>query len=193
MTILRKAVAASFVVLALGACTQKAAPPPAEPIVAAQDKIAAGRYLVKIGGCNDCHTGGYNESGGALPEAEWLTGIPVGFMGPWGTTYPMNLRLSVQNMSEDEWVGAMHQRKTLPPMPWPAINAMNEQDLRAVYQFIHSLGPKGDPAPKALGPGVQPEGPYIVFAPLIGKPPTNLAPPPPSAAPPPAESAKPPG
>lgn len=42
-----------------------------------------GKYLVLIGGCNDCHTPGFIESDGKGPaESEWLTGSPVGFRGP---------------------------------------------------------------------------------------------------------------
>ena len=51
-----------------------------------------GRYLVVLGGCNDCHTPGYAASGGATPEAQWLLGDALGYLGPWGTTYPSNLR-----------------------------------------------------------------------------------------------------
>jgi mono/diheme cytochrome c family protein len=63
--------------------------------VAADSQIDAGRYLVKIGGCNDCHTPGFAMTNGASPaEPEWLTGDGVGFSGPWGVSYPANLRLS---------------------------------------------------------------------------------------------------
>ena len=54
----------------------------------AKDANARGRYLVQIGGCNDCHTPGYAMSGGKVPEKQWLTGDAVGWNGPWGTTYP---------------------------------------------------------------------------------------------------------
>ena len=30
--------------------------------------------------------------------------MPVGFQGPWGTSYPANLRLTVQSMTETQWV-----------------------------------------------------------------------------------------
>ncbi len=53
--------------------------------VNAVSQIDAGRYLVKIGGCNDCHTPGYVEqlmmTGKAMPEADWLMGSDVGFAG----------------------------------------------------------------------------------------------------------------
>ena len=38
----------------------------------AGDQVARGRYLVTIGGCNDCHTDGYLQNGGNVPEDDWL-------------------------------------------------------------------------------------------------------------------------
>ena len=32
--------------------------------------IERGRYVVEIGGCNDCHTAGYAEAGGKAAEAD---------------------------------------------------------------------------------------------------------------------------
>jgi mono/diheme cytochrome c family protein len=66
----------------------------AVPALAQQGDAARGRYIALIGGCNDCHTAGFPQKGGEVPEAEWLLGNPVGFRGPWGTTYPTNLRLT---------------------------------------------------------------------------------------------------
>ena len=101
--------------------------------------VERGRYLVTISGCNDCHTAGYLEQGGATPESQWLTGSPVGYQGPWGTTYAANLRLVAGRMTEAEWVA--HARKErLPPMPWFNVKAMSDTDLKAVYAFIRSLG-----------------------------------------------------
>src|SRR5262245_52122473 len=59
-----------------------------------------GRYLVAITGCNDCHTPGFGEAGGQVPEQQWLIGDQLGFRGPWGTTYPANVRLLLAEMSE---------------------------------------------------------------------------------------------
>lgn len=69
----------------------------------ATDSIERGRYLVKIGGCNDCHTPGYLEKAGNVPEDRWLIGDSLGFNGPWGTTYPTNLRQLLRTMGEDDW------------------------------------------------------------------------------------------
>lgn len=135
------------------------------PHVVTTDAVAAGRYLVVVGGCNDCHTPGYAESGGALPESEWLVGSPVGWRGPWGTTYPANLRLTTQTLSEDAFVAVLHTRKALPPMLWPAVNALSEQDARAIYHFIHSLGPKGEAMPATVPPDAEPATPYFDMMP----------------------------
>lgn len=139
-----------------------------EPHVAAKDQIAAGKYIVEIGGCNDCHTPGFAEGGGKTPEDEWLVGVPVGYRGPWGTSYPSNLRLSVQNTPEDAWVATMSEREALPPMPWPSLHAMNERDLRATYAYIKSLPVKGAPAPAPLPPTEEPTTPYFWFVPITG-------------------------
>jgi len=121
-----------------------------------------GRYLVKIAGCNDCHTPNYPETAGAVPEKDWLTGVPVGFQGPWGTTYAANLRLVFAGMTEAQWMkGARHALK--PPMPWFALRDMTDGDLRALYRYIKSLGPAGQPAPAYVPPGGKVTTPVLTW------------------------------
>lgn len=139
----------------------------ARPHVSAATPEEAGRYLVILGGCNDCHTPGWAESNGTLPEEAWLTGAPVGFQGPWGTSYPANLRLLVQALDEDAWVARMKSGQGLPPMPWVNVTRADEADLRALYGFIRSLGPAGAPAPAAVGPDQTPATPYISMMPVM--------------------------
>lgn len=124
--------------------------------------LERGRYLVMIGGCNDCHTPGFAVSGGKLPEKDWLVGDSVGFSGPWGITYASNLRLLVSNMTQQDWIKRAHSEMR-PPMPAPSLHHMHEDDLKAVYRFIASLGPAGKPAPQYLPPGSKPTGPVVVF------------------------------
>ena len=71
----------------------------------------------------------------------------------------------MQNTTEDSFVEMLHTRKALPPMPWMNVNRMSEQDARALYQFIRSLGPGGEPSPATVPPGQTPKTPYIVVAP----------------------------
>ena len=125
--------------------------------------VERGRYLVKIAGCNDCHTPGYAESGGKVPENEWLTGDRLGWRGPWGTTYPSNLRLYMQSLSESQWVTVAGSTQFRPPMPWFALRDMPEEDRRAIYHFVKHLGPAGEPAPAYLPPDQEPKGPYVLF------------------------------
>jgi mono/diheme cytochrome c family protein len=129
-----------------------------------QSRIERGRYLVTIGSCNVCHTPGFAGKAGQLPESEWLTGLAIGYQGPWGTSYPTNLRLSAASLTEDQWV-MIARAPRLPPMPWYALKGMSDDDLRAIYQFIRSLGPKGERAPAAMGPGIAVKTPFIVFTP----------------------------
>jgi len=125
--------------------------------------VERGRYLVKIAGCNDCHTPDYMALVGNVPEHQWLTGEALGWRGPWGTTYGSNLRLFFQQIDEEQWLTLARTVEYRPPMPWFALRAMTEEDLRAIYRYIDQAGPAGDPAPAYLPPGVEPEGPYAQF------------------------------
>jgi mono/diheme cytochrome c family protein len=126
-------------------------------------QVQRGRYLVKIAGCNDCHTPGYATSGGKVPEARWLTGDSLGWRGPWGTTYAPNLRLYMRDISEAKWVATAKTMETRPPMPWFVLHDMTEQDLRAIYKYVNALGPAGEPAPMFVPPGREPKTPYVQF------------------------------
>ena len=153
----------------MAACAPLAAlaAPPAAPAAtssaATARQIERGRYLVRITGCNDCHTPGYGASGGKVPEQEWLVGDALGYRGPWGTTYATNLRLRVAGMTEAQWLALAGQAKMRPPMPWPSLHAMQQDDLKAIYRYITHLGPKGRPAPAYRPPGDPPRGPIVVF------------------------------
>lgn len=135
------------------------------PYVHATDLVAAGEYLSVVGGCNDCHTPGWDTTMGDVPSDDRLTGSPVGFRGPWGTSYPANLRLSVQSHSSADWIAMVRARTGSPPMPWMNLHQMRDRDLRAIYTYIRHLGPKGEPAPALVPPGQEPATPYILMVP----------------------------
>jgi mono/diheme cytochrome c family protein len=134
------------------------------------EMITRGRYIVKVTGCNDCHTPNYGERNGQVPENEWLIGTPIGYKGPWGTTYAKNLRRLLANKTETEWVTYAKKMQAKPPMPWYNVNALSEEDLKAIYQFIHYLGDNPNKVPKELPPGETPKTPYINFEVIL---PTN--------------------
>jgi mono/diheme cytochrome c family protein len=125
--------------------------------------VKYGGYLVKITGCNDCHTPGYMFSDGDIPESLWLTGDTFGWRGPWGTTYGPNLRLLLNKLTEEQWVSLAETLRSRPPMPWFNLNAVTEKDLGAIYQFVRYLGPAGELAPSYLPPGQEPPGPHAIF------------------------------
>jgi mono/diheme cytochrome c family protein len=125
--------------------------------------VARGRYLVMIAGCNDCHTPGYLVKTGDVQEAQWLTGSALGWCGPWGTTYPANLRLLLENLTEDQWIKLARTLKARPPMPWFDLREMTESDLRAIGAYIRYKGPAGAPAPAYLPPGKKPSTPCVQF------------------------------
>lgn len=132
---------------------------------ASAEVLARGRYMVVTGHCNNCHTANYQRSAGKIPETEWLTGRDIGHRGPWGTTYPTNLRLNVNRMSETEWVAYASTLKAGPGMPSWSLRDTSAGDLRAMYQFIKSLGPSDIPSRQRLPPGQEPQTLYIRVVP----------------------------
>lgn len=135
------------------------------PFVRAETPVEAGKYLVAIVGCGDCHTAAHDATiGRKFTEIE-LAGNPVGYRGPWGTTYAANLRLVTQHMTEDKWVVLLKTHDGRPPMPWGDVQRMNERDLRAMYRYIRSLGPAGKAAPRFVPPGREPVTPYVDLTP----------------------------
>lgn len=129
----------------------------------ADASVQRGRYVVTIGGCNDCHTPGFAMSGGKVGEKEWLVGDSLGWRGPWGTTYAVNLRRYMQSLTEKAWVDKARHLTARPPMPYWALNGMTDADLRAVYRFVRSLGAAGELAPSYIPPGQEPKPPYVTF------------------------------
>lgn len=147
--------------------------PPADgPVVAATSMEQAGEYLTIVGSCNDCHTQGWTESEGKVAPADRFAGLNVGFRGPWGTSYGKNLRTIVQRQSEDRWVQTLKTSDGgdgKPPMPWWNTKQMSDRDLRAMYRYIKSLGPKANGVPRSLPPGREPAGPFIWVTPRPAK------------------------
>lgn len=141
----------------------KSAPQKAAAKPAAGDAVARGRYLLKIAGCNDCHTPAYPMKNGDVPEALWLTGDALGWKGPWGTTYATNLRLSIPRMTQAEWIHYARTMQPRPPMPWFNVRAMTDADLAAIYAWAKAMGPAGAPAPAYVPPGQPTAGPVVTF------------------------------
>ncbi|PFG64218.1 cytochrome c [Thioclava sp. ES.031] len=148
-----------LILAALGALASSSA------VVAQEVSVERGKLVSITSGCHDCHTAGYNESGGKIDPEAALKGVPLGWQGPWGTTYAVNLRDEIKDMDEDGFVKYAQTFDAKPPMPFYNVHAMPESDLRSLCQYIKSLGDPGEPMPEALPPGEAPTTPYIVMAP----------------------------
>jgi mono/diheme cytochrome c family protein len=100
---------------------------------AAEVSVERGAQVAITAGCHDCHTGGYLESAGKLDPALALKGTPLGWQGPWGTSYAANLRLIAKDKgSEDGFVQYAKTFQARPPMPFFNVHAMDESDLRSL-------------------------------------------------------------
>lgn len=147
-------------------------PPANGPAVTATSMEQAGEYLTIVGSCNDCHTQGWTESEGKIPPADRFAGMNVGFRGPWGTSYGKNLRTIVQRQTEERWVQTLKTADDgdgKPPMPWWNTRQMTDRDLRAMYRYIKSLGPRPNGVPRAVPPGKEPTGPFIWVTPQAAR------------------------
>jgi mono/diheme cytochrome c family protein len=135
------------------AVTEESAPPPATPVVIVtnaeqvapqqtapkNEQVDRGKYLVTIGGCNDCHT--TKKMGPKGPELDtsrllaghsadeklppppkpvgpWAvaaTGTLTAWSGPWGKSYAANLTpdrdTGLGQWSEDQFIRAMRTGK----------------------------------------------------------------------------------
>lgn len=145
--------------LALGLFVASAAL--AAPQPHATSAVAHGRFLVDYGSCNDCHTPGWAAHGGHAPKAVLLTGAGMNFQGPWGTTYPINLRLYVQKLTVQQWIANLRSLKGRPAMPWYSFRYLTDADLADMYAYIRSLGPAGRPAHPYVPPGQPAPLPYF--------------------------------
>jgi mono/diheme cytochrome c family protein len=152
----------ALAVIAVASLAAAAASAADQPSGRMSDEATRGRYLVRITGCNDCHTAGYAEYAGKIEESLWLTGDRLGWRGPWGTTYAANLRLTVKDMTADQFV-ILARSPLRPPMPWFNLRDMKDSDVKAIYAYLKHLGPAGEPAPAYLPPDKSPAGPFVKF------------------------------
>jgi hypothetical protein len=74
------------------------------------------------------------------------------FAGPWGVSFTANLTPDMETglgrWTEDIFIATMrtgrHEgkgRPILPPMPYPIVAALNDQDIRALFAYLQSLAP----------------------------------------------------
>jgi mono/diheme cytochrome c family protein len=83
--------------------------------------------------------------------------------GPWGTSFTANLtpdpETGMGKWTEQNFIEAMrtgrHQgrgRPILPPMPWPNMAKMTDQDLKATFAYLQSIPPIRNRVPDPIPP-----------------------------------------
>jgi hypothetical protein len=104
-----------------------------------------GAYLVATAACTYCHTPRQDEED--LSGMEFAGGMP--FKGVWGDVASANLTpdpsgipyYDVPMFVEVMRKGRNGARKINPVMPWPYFRDMTDDDLRAIFAFLHTLAP----------------------------------------------------
>jgi hypothetical protein len=157
----------------------------------AGNPVERGKYLVTVGGCNDCHSPKNLTKDGPVPdESRLLSGHPADgkipkfnakdirpdnwiltspdlttWVGPWGISYPANLTpdsttglgawtadMFIKTLRSGKHMGVETGRSILPPMPWFEIAKMTDDDLNAVFAYLHSLKPVVNKVPAPVAP-----------------------------------------
>jgi hypothetical protein len=103
----------------------------------------------------------------ALKPGSWILMAPdiTSFVGPWGRSFAANLtpdsatgigawtEANFRNaIRTGKHMGIETGRPIMPPMPWPEIRHMTDEDFSAVYAFLRSLPPVSNKVPAPMSP-----------------------------------------
>ena len=101
-----------------------------------------------------------------LPKPWGAATLPTltAWSGPWGVSFTANLTPDpetgvLRDFTEQQFVMTMrtgrHQgqgREILPPMPWPWIGQMTDDDLKAVFAYLRQIPPLKNKVPDPIPP-----------------------------------------
>ena len=108
--------------------------------------------------------------GSPLPpivKTDWMLMAPdlTAFVGPWGISYTANLtpdsttgigawteQVFMNTIRTGKHLGNPNGRGILPPMPWNEIAKLTDEDLKAVFAYLHSLPPISNKVPQPVAP-----------------------------------------
>jgi cytochrome c553 len=102
----------------------------------------------------------------ALPPGPWLwmgAATNTAFAGPWGVSFTANLTPDVETglgrWTEEMFIATMktgrHEgkgRPLLPPMPYPVVAELNDEDIRSLFAYLKSLPPVRNRVPAPVDP-----------------------------------------
>ncbi len=124
--------------------------------MADDSQLTRGKYLVTLGGCNDCHTPGYFF--GTPDMSRFLGGSDVGFEIP-GQGVFVGSNITPDSWTSEQIVKAIQAgerpdgRMLAPVMPWHAFATLTADDARAIAAFLQSLNPVSNQIPGPFKPG----------------------------------------
>jgi len=101
-----------------------------------------------------------------LPEGPWIgvtSATNTAWAGPWGVSFTANLTPDPDNglgkWTEEMFIATMrtgrHEgkgRPLLPPMPYPMIAALGDDDIKALFAYLQSLPPSTNKVPQPIDP-----------------------------------------
>ena len=135
-----------------------------QPAAAADPQVARGKYLVTIGGCNDCHTPG--SFFGKPDMTKVLGGSDVGFAMPNGVFVAPNLtpdkETGLGKWTTDQIITAItkgerpDKRMLAPIMPYEGLSSLTRSDALAIVAYLRSLPPVSHKVPGPFGPNDTP-------------------------------------
>lgn len=154
-----------FTIATLGACCAA---------LAADSEIERGKYLVTLGGCNDCHTPGYFFGKPDFSRA--LGGSDVSFAIPGlgafaGRNLTPDKETGLGNWTDDQIISAFTAgirpdgRRLAPIMPWQALSHLTSEDAHAIVAYLRSLPPVKNAVPGPFGAKEIPTTPVFVIVP----------------------------
>jgi mono/diheme cytochrome c family protein len=134
------------------------------------DQIERGRYLVNLGGCNDCHTPGYFL--GKPDPSRRLAGSDVGIEIPdtgifVGSNLTPDRDTGLGNWTREDIITAVQTgvrpdgRMLAPIMPWRAFAELTRSDVGAIADYLISLPPISQKVPGPFGPDERPNFPVM--------------------------------
>jgi mono/diheme cytochrome c family protein len=118
--------------------------PVPEPDVSTPER--RGKYLVTVAGCTDCHTP-QDAHGQPLPGMDFAGGFILD--GPWGRVASANITSDPSGIpyydlslfTQAMRTGYVKARELNQIMPWHSFSGMTDQDLAAIFAFVHQLPP----------------------------------------------------
>lgn len=97
----------------------------------------------------------------------WIGSIAAtltAWAGPWGVSFTANLTPDpetgrLRDFTEEQFIATMRTgrhrgqgREILPPMPWPFIGKMTDDDLKAIFAYLRQIPPVRNRVPDPIPP-----------------------------------------